>query len=98
VLNGFLDYRLLSPAPAKRSGGYGNAGRPSEICCKHSKIFICGPIDFKLTHKHYIRNLPGKKEEGSHKIAANVYFIFGANNTKGFKNVLAQMIAFLAQT
>jgi hypothetical protein len=30
---------------------------PSEICCKHSKIFICWPIDFKLTHKHYIRNL-----------------------------------------
>jgi hypothetical protein len=31
--------------------------RPSEICCKHSKIFVCWPIDFKLTHKHYIRNL-----------------------------------------
>jgi len=29
----------------------------SEICCKRSKIFICWQIDFKLTHKHYIRNL-----------------------------------------
>jgi hypothetical protein len=30
--------------------------RPSEICCKRSTIFICWPIDFKLTHKHYIRD------------------------------------------
>jgi hypothetical protein len=30
---------------------------PSEICCKHSKIVVCWPIDFKLTYKHYIRNL-----------------------------------------
>ena len=37
---------LLSPVPAKHSGGYGNAGRPSEICCKRFKIFICWPIDF----------------------------------------------------
>jgi hypothetical protein len=37
--------QFLSPAPAKRSGGYGNAGCPSvstsEICCKRSKNFIC---------------------------------------------------------
>jgi hypothetical protein len=32
---------FLSPAPAKWSGGYGNDWRPSEICCKCSKIFIC---------------------------------------------------------
>ena len=37
---------------------------PSEICCKCSKIFICGPIDFKLTHKHYIMNLKLKFEIG----------------------------------
>jgi hypothetical protein len=24
---------------------------------RHFEIFICWPIDFKLTHKHYIRNL-----------------------------------------
>ena len=49
---------LLSPTHAKRSGGYGNAGRPSvlpsEMCCKRSEIFICWPIDFKPTHKSII--------------------------------------------
>ena len=43
-----LFYRLLSPAPAKRSDGYGYAGRPSvrplvrlsEICCKRSDFYL----------------------------------------------------------
>ena len=59
-----LEYQLVVPCLDKAERGIWKCRAsviplvcPSEICCKRSKIFICWPIDFKLTHKHYIKNL-----------------------------------------
>ena len=44
-----LVHESLFLFPAKRSGGYGNVGRPSEICCKHSRFLF---VDQLISNLH----------------------------------------------
>ena len=81
----------------KAKRGYGNAGhpsvslivrpsvRPSEICCKRSKIFICWPIDFKLIHKHYSSNLYSLSSKLGKIVRMVAMFKMSAKTHQNFK-------------